>query len=182
MPNIEKLIELRDFIEQHRNNFDWSRYGKTSKDSPNDIGLTKMSILDAEEATSCGTMGCICGWAASLYHCGDEFEIRRHLGLTNEEIQFLFYGQIPGTAVKIYSGCYFIEHGSNDFYVYMDPDWCGVDEALSRLNHLIFGGTVDNYKYQFIHELRAFLSLIGEHEYAQQIAKVIADGNKEQTA
>ena len=178
MPNIEKLIELRDFIEQHRNNFDWSGYGRTSKDSPDDIGLSKMSVLNAEVAASCGTMGCICGWAASLYHCGSEKEIVRSLGLTKEEQDFLFYGQIPGTSIKLYSGAYYVYHEGQYFHVYMDPSWYGVDEALNRLDYLIRGLEIDTYIPEDAREMVAFLSMIGEREYAQQLAKVIADAEQ----
>jgi hypothetical protein len=178
MPNIEKLIELRDFIGRHRDNFSWTKYGMSSRESNEDLGLTKMSVLNAETAASCGTMGCICGWAASLYHCGSEQEIVRSLGLTKTEQDFLFYGQIPGTSIKLYSGAYYVHHEGQYFHVYMDPSWYGVDEAMSRLNHLIFGQDVSTYRYQYLRELKVFLSLIGETFYEEQIAEILANDEK----
>lgn len=153
--NIENLIKVRDFIISHGRNFSYSYFFETEKDH-------KFNSIE-DLSNDCGTLGCVCGWAAVLslnnvsevydtvlthsnvsetYHRAVyvdliEEKANAFLGLTDDEGTWLYYPWNEFTEED--RACNLNEIFFSDFF---DEH----QEAIDRLNHLISGEPIESYR------------------------------------
>ncbi len=123
--NRERLIELRDFLANHPDRFN---YGCWVKDQNTTTHIHKPSKLlaDADLPKECGTIGCVAGWAVALFsdapdeHDWNIEDHARHLLELDIGLADRLFLNFHDSSMKIY----------------------GVDEAIRRINELLDTGYI----------------------------------------
>lgn len=151
--NKQRLIQLRNFIATHEEAFNYNYVLKWDGSVVNrtpEGPLTEESFKNLQH--TCGTAGCIAGWAAALfsssadYYHKDPYELAAdELSLTREDLfdtDWLFepWGEVTDNDEDLEVGRFF-EHASKEDQL---------AEALARLDWLIDGKNPHDYESQVV--------------------------------
>ncbi len=126
--NRERLIQLRDFLANHPDRFNYGCWVKDQSNPGCRMPEPECLVLDKDLPKDCGTVGCVAGWAVALFDarrlfdtddCSIEYQAKEILDLDWKEANKLFL--------------YHLDENHKPY---------GVDEAIRRINQLLDTGAI----------------------------------------
>lgn len=126
--NRERLIELRDFLKEHPDRFNYRHWTIDLSNPGASMVNPECLMLDKDRPAECGTVGCVAGWTVAMFEHSDAFD-EQEFCIEDRARQLLEI--TPGQSYAL-----FLNHLDADFRPF------GVDEAIRRIDELLETGQI----------------------------------------